>query len=144
LPDRILLKPGKLDDDERLIMQSHTIIGAETLEHVARRHGSAVTFLRMAIDIARHHHERYDGAGYPDRLAGENIPLAARIVAIADVYDALRSRRTHRPGLSHSVALQMMSEVSPGQFDPVLLRAFQRSAEHFERIFRELPEGTEF
>ena len=94
LPDHILLKPGKLDADERMLMQAHTIIGADTLKEVARQHGFALAFLQMAIDIARHHHERFDGTGYPDRLAGSDIPLAARIVAIGDVYDALRS-----PGL---------------------------------------------
>ncbi|MCS6977218.1 MAG: protein kinase [Gemmatales bacterium] len=140
LPDHILLKPGKLDPDERIIMQSHTIIGAETLKKVAKQHGSAVAFLQMAIDIARHHHERYDGRGYPDRLSGNAIPLAARIVAICDVYDALRCRRTYRPALSHSSALQVILEASPGHFDPVLLTAFQKCADEFDRIFREVTE----
>src|SRR5207237_3795905 len=77
LPDHILQKPGKLAADERIIMQTHTTIGADTLKAVAVQHGFAVAFLQMAIDIARHHHERYNGEGYPDRLAGNNIPLAA-------------------------------------------------------------------
>jgi response regulator RpfG family c-di-GMP phosphodiesterase/serine/threonine protein kinase len=140
LPDHILLKPGKLDPDERIIMQSHTLIGAETLKKVARQHGSAVAFLQMAIDIARHHHERWDGRGYPDRLQGNAIPLAARIVAICDVYDALRSRRTYRPALSHMAALQVILEASPGQFDPGLLAAFEKCADQFERIFQECQE----
>lgn len=138
LPDHILLKPGKLDPDERIIMQSHTIIGAETLKKVAKQHGTAVAFLQMAIDIARHHHERYDGRGYPDRLSGNAIPLAARIVAICDVYDALRCRRTYRPALSHSSAMQVILEASPGQFDPLLLQAFQKCADEFDRIFQEV------
>ena len=92
LPDDILLKPGKLTTDERVIMQTHTTIGAAVLQKVARKHPFAATFMQMAVDIARHHHERYDGAGYPDRLAGSAIPLSARIVAFGDVYDALRSR----------------------------------------------------
>jgi response regulator RpfG family c-di-GMP phosphodiesterase/serine/threonine protein kinase len=137
LPDHILLKPGKLDADERLLMQTHTVAGAETLERVAQRHGSAVAFLRMAIDIARHHHERYDGTGYPDHLAGEDIPLAARIVSIADVYDALRCRRSYKPALSHAAAVELITEKSPGQFDPLLLQAFQRCASAFEQIARE-------
>jgi response regulator RpfG family c-di-GMP phosphodiesterase len=138
LPDHILLKPGKLDDGERLIMQSHTIIGADTLMTVALRHGSALAFLQMAADIARHHHESYDGQGYPERLAGCDIPLAARLTTVADVYDALRSRRPYRPALSHAAACQVMTQISAAQFDPALLQAFQRCASDFEKIYREL------
>lgn len=142
LPDHILNKAGKLDPEERLIMQTHTTIGAETLQMVARRHGQAVGFLQMAIDLVRHHHERYDGSGYPDRLSGDNIPLAARILSLADVYDALRSRRPHRPGLSHTAALQVLFEVSPGQFDPLLLLSLRDCAPQFERTYREYQDGS--
>jgi response regulator RpfG family c-di-GMP phosphodiesterase len=138
IPDHILLKPGKLTPEERIIMQSHTLIGADTLTEVAEHHGTAVAFLQMAIDIARHHHERYDGAGYPDRLASTNIPLAARIVAIGDVYDALRSRRAYKPALTHAAAVQIMTHESPGHFDPALMQAFQRCADEFDKIFHEL------
>jgi response regulator RpfG family c-di-GMP phosphodiesterase len=138
LPDHILLKPGKLDPDERILMQAHTMIGSDTLQAIAREHGSAMVFLHTAIDITRHHHERYDGNGYPDRLAGTDIPLAARLVSIGDVYDALRSRRVYKPALSHSATLQVMTQASPGQFDPGLLQAFERCAPTFERIFREV------
>jgi response regulator RpfG family c-di-GMP phosphodiesterase len=138
LPDHILLKPGKLDPDERVIMQAHTVIGADTLRAVTKQHGSAMAFLQMAIDIAHHHHERFDGHGYPEKLAGNNIPLAARLVAIADVYDALRSRRVYKPALSHTATLKMMTESSNGQFDPALMQAFYCCAPQFERIFREL------
>jgi response regulator RpfG family c-di-GMP phosphodiesterase len=137
LPDHILLKPGKLAPDERILMQAHTLIGSDTLKEVARQHGFALGFLQTAIDITRHHHERYDGTGYPDRLAGNAIPLSARIVAIADVYDALRSRRVYKPALSHMAALQLMTEASPGQFDPGLVQVFQRCAPQFEKIFQE-------
>jgi response regulator RpfG family c-di-GMP phosphodiesterase/serine/threonine protein kinase len=139
LPDTILGKAGNLNVEERQIMQTHTTIGAETLQNVAKRHGSAVAFLQMAIDIARHHHERFDGQGYPDRLAGNDIPLAARIVAIADVYDGLRTRRAYKPALSHAAALQVMFEGSHGQFDPLLMQAFQRCAPQFEQICSEIP-----
>ncbi|HMC63648.1 MAG TPA: protein kinase [Gemmataceae bacterium] len=140
LPDHILLKPGKLDPDERIIMQSHTIIGSETLHEISKQYNFAVAFLQTAIDIARHHHERYDGTGYPDRLAGAAIPLSARIVAIGDVYDALRSRRACRPALSHNAAMQVMTETAVGQFDTLLLQTFENCATKFERIFREVPD----
>jgi response regulator RpfG family c-di-GMP phosphodiesterase len=138
LPDSVLLKPGKLTPEERLLMQSHTTAGAETLRAVARQHGAALPFLHMAIDIARHHHERYDGTGYPDRLKGDDIPLAARLVAVADVYDALRSPRVYKPAFSHAETVRVMTEASPGHFDPVLLRTFERIAPRFESIYREL------
>jgi response regulator RpfG family c-di-GMP phosphodiesterase len=137
LPDRILMKPDKLTAEERLLMQTHTTIGADTLHKVARRHGFAQAFLQMAIEITRHHHERYDGQGYPDGLAGDAIPLAARMVAIADVYDALRSRRVYKPALSHEATVNMMVAESPGHFDPALLRVFQGCAHRFDAIFCE-------
>jgi response regulator RpfG family c-di-GMP phosphodiesterase len=140
LPDHILMKPGKLDSEERMLMQQHTVMGSDTLSEVAQSHGHAMAFLQMAIAIARHHHERYDGTGYPDRLAGNDIPLAARIVAICDVYDALRSKRVYKPALSHAAALQVMSESFGGQFDPSLLQIFQRCASNFERVFKEYPD----
>jgi response regulator RpfG family c-di-GMP phosphodiesterase len=137
LPDHILLKPGKLTPEERIVMQTHTIIGAATLQKVARQHSFAGAFLQMANEIARHHHERYDSQGYPDQLGGDNIPLAARIVALGDVYDALRSRRVYKPPLSHATAVKMMGEEFPGHFDPTLARVFQRCAAQFEQTFHE-------
>src|SRR5690606_24963706 len=136
LPDHIVLKPGKLEPEERLLMQTHTSLGAEILRRVANQHGSALAFLTMAIDIARHHHERYDGQGYPDGLVANDIPLSARLVTIADVYDALRTPRNYKPALSHTTALQVMTDISAGQFDPLLLEAFKRCAPSFEQIFR--------
>jgi response regulator RpfG family c-di-GMP phosphodiesterase len=141
LPDHILMKPGKLTPEERILMQEHTTIGADTLQEVARQHGSAVVFLQMAIDIARHHHERFDGTGYPDRLAGTAIPLSARLVALADVYDALRSRRVYKPSLSHSAALQIMLAGSPGQFDPTLIPALEAAGPRMEVIFKDHTDG---
>ena len=139
LPDHILMKPGKFTAEERMLMEAHTTVGAETIAEVIKETGGgAAGFLQMASDIARHHHERYDGKGYPDRLAGDAIPLAARIVAICHVYDALRSRRSYRPALSHATALQLVLEGSPGQFDPVLLNVFQRCAPEFERITNDM------
>jgi response regulator RpfG family c-di-GMP phosphodiesterase len=141
LPDTILQKSAKLNNDEGLIFQTHTTVGANTLQQVARRFGAGVDFIHLAIDIARHHHEQYDGTGYPDRLAGNQIPLAARIVALADAYDSLRSRRPQRSGLPHLVTLQILLELSPGKFDPFLLGALQRCAHQFDRIFRDHPDN---
>jgi response regulator RpfG family c-di-GMP phosphodiesterase len=140
VPDHILLKPGKLTDEEHLVMQRHTVVAAETLRKVAQRHGFAVAFLQMAVEVARHHHERFDGTGYPDRLSGDTIPLAARILAVADVYDALRCCRVYKPALSHVAAVRMMVEEEVGHFDPALLAVFQRCALHFDRLFQELAE----
>ncbi|MEI7685718.1 MAG: HD domain-containing phosphohydrolase, partial [Planctomycetota bacterium] len=140
IPDCILLKPGRLTADERRIMETHTTIGATILEKVADRHPFARPFLRMAIDITRHHHERFDGHGYPDKLVGEAIPLAARIVAIADVYDALRARRVYKPALSHAEALAVMLDDSSGQFDPALLQIFRAGSDHFEQMYRRMEE----
>jgi len=139
LPDRVLLKPAALADDERMQMRRHTTLGADILQRICRRRGFDV-FLQMAIDVTRHHHDRWDGRGYPDHLAGENIPLAARCVAIGDVYDALRSRRPHKPALSHIAAVAVMIESSQGQFDPALLQVFQACASDFDQIFKTNPD----
>jgi response regulator RpfG family c-di-GMP phosphodiesterase len=139
LPDHILLKPGKLAPDERVLMQAHTTLPAEILAELSQEYGSARAFLQMASDVARHHHERHDGTGYPDRLAGAAIPLAARLVSIADVYDALRCRRSYKPALSHQAAAQLIHESSGTQFDPALVEIFRRCADRFKKTFEELP-----
>src|SRR5262249_30217941 len=102
VPDGILLKSGILDPAQRSQMERHTLIGYDILESLSREHGESLPFLGMAMAIVRSHHERYDGKGYPDHLQGENIPEAARIVAIADVYDALRRKRHHKSALPHA------------------------------------------
>ncbi len=138
LPDHVLLKPGKFDGEERAIMESHASLGADILAAVARQHGAPLAFLPMATDITRHHHERYDGSGYPDGLTGEAIPLAARFVALADVYDALRSKLVYKPGLTHAAARRLLLEGSAGQFDAALLVAFRRCEATFEQIFAQV------
>ena len=94
----------------------------------------------MSIDIARHHHERFDGEGYPDRLKGSSIPLAARIVTVCDVYDALRSRRVYKAAMPHAEVVQAITAGSATQFDPALVDCFQQCAGDFERIFAEVKE----
>ena len=137
VPDSVLNKPGQLTPEERAQMQAHTTIGADTLAEVSARYPFATGFFHTAIDIARHHHERWDGGGYPDRLAGDAIPLPARLVALGDVYDALRGRRIYKPALSHRTAVEQILERSPGHFDPALLAVFARVSEQFDRIFRD-------
>jgi putative two-component system response regulator len=138
VPAAILQKPGPLDVAERRIAESHTVIGAGILENAAGEIGCGGPFLAMARNMARFHHERFDGTGYPDRLAGEAIPLEARIAAIADVYDALRSSRRYKTAWSHERVLQVMLVESPGHFDPELLLAFERCAARFAEIFAPL------
>jgi putative two-component system response regulator len=139
LPDDVLLKPGKLTPAEHLLMESHTLIGDRILEALGREHGHSLEFLGMARAIVRHHHERYDGRGYPDRLTADAIPAAARIVAVADVYDALRRRRHHKAALSHVQAIEVINN-SPGQFDPTLLAALPLCADDWENIYRDICE----
>jgi response regulator RpfG family c-di-GMP phosphodiesterase/tRNA A-37 threonylcarbamoyl transferase component Bud32 len=140
LPDTILRNPGKLDAEQRLHMQSHTEVAAEELQKVAKKQGIATGFFAMAADVARSHHERWDGTGYPDHLAGDAIPLAARFLAIADVYDALRSRRMYKPALPHHTAVMTITEGSPGHFDPKVIAVFRRCLPQFDQAFREFAE----
>lgn len=123
IPDSVLLKPGKLTSGERALIEQHTVFGADTLRSI-RKHCVEDSLLDMSIDIAIGHHERWDGMGYPSGLAGERIPLAARIVAIADVYDALTSVRVYKASMSHEKALEIMQRGRGHQFDPALLDAF--------------------
>ena len=140
LPDSILCKTGQLTAAERSLMETHTATGSDILDALAREHGGSLAFLGMARSIVRHHHERFDGKGYPDRLAGEDIPPAARLVAVADVYDALRRKRAHKPALPHAETARYILQGSAGQFDPILLHAFEACQGTFERTFREIPE----
>jgi cyclic di-GMP phosphodiesterase len=123
IPDCVLLKPGRLSDHEFDIMKSHTLLGAHTLEAALANYPTA-RFLQMARDIALSHHERWDGRGYPHRLAGKDIPLAARIVAVADVYDALTSKRVYKGSFTHTVAREIILADSGSHFDPDVVEAF--------------------
>jgi putative two-component system response regulator len=140
LPEEVLLKPAALTVAERALVQTHTLIGDRILEGLAREHGSALEFLGMARAIVRHHHERYDGKGYPDRLAGAAIPAAARLVAVADVYDTLRRERAYKKALPHDEAVHILLRKSEGQFDPDLLKALSACHGEFERAFGEIKE----
>jgi putative two-component system response regulator len=133
VPDNVLLKPGKLDEREMKIMQTHAALGAQTLEaSLARFPG--VRFLEMARDIAQSHHEKWDGGGYPQGLKGEAIPLSARIVALADVYDALTSRRVYKDAMSHAQAHAIIVAERGKHFDPDVVEAFLATEQQFLAI----------
>ena len=133
IPDAILLKPGPLDQQEWKIMESHTLTGANILNN------SESPYLQLAVDIAKSHHERWDGSGYPHGLKREEIPLTARIMSICDQYDALRSRRPYKKPFEHKVTVKIITEgdgrTLPEHFDPDILNAFSTISDVFCDIF---------
>jgi putative two-component system response regulator len=137
ISDSILQKPGKLTVEEFEKMKSHTVIGADNLQLVFNNYPSNM-FIGMGIEIALYHHERWDGSGYPDGLVGKNIPLPARIMALADVYDALRSDRCYRKGLTHDQAKNIILEGDGKHFDPEVTKAFLRIERMFDKMELEL------
>jgi putative two-component system response regulator len=139
--DSILLKPGKLSDEEFLIMKTHNTIGATTLESVHKQYPHNA-FIEMGIEIARHHHEKWNGCGYPDRLAGEAIPLSARVMALVDVYDALRARRPYKEPFTHERALTIIREESGRSFDPRIVQAFWAVQEQFDAVCERLADRS--
>jgi putative two-component system response regulator len=124
IPDRILLKPGRFNAEEFEIMKTHTRLGKEAIEHAEEQLGMQVEFLNMAKEIAYSHQEKWDGTGYPEGLAGEAIPLPARLMAVADVYDALISRRVYKEGMPHERAVSIIIEGKGSHFDPDMVDAF--------------------
>jgi len=133
VPDRVLLKPGKLDSGERLVIETHTLVGERCLEAIEGHLGQD-GFLSLAKEICAYHHEKWDGSGYPYGLEGEQIPISARIVAVADVYDALRSRRPYKEAMTHEAAFDIILEGTGKHFDPSVVAALiQLSADFEER-----------
>jgi putative two-component system response regulator len=123
IPDHVLLKPGRLSDREFEIMKTHTTLGAQTLDSAVKAHPEA-TFLRMARDIALTHHERWDGSGYPNNLKGDQIPMCGRLVALADVYDALTSKRVYKDAFTHDIAREIILKDIGTHFAPEIVHAF--------------------
>jgi len=132
IPDSILLKKDRLTPDELQIMLKHATIGYEALKTASKDLGED-SFLKMALDITLYHHERWDGSGYPFGLRGTDIPLSARIVAIADVYDALTTARPYKKAFTHEESLDVMNKEA-NKFDPKLLNIFMGNAEEFNQI----------
>ncbi len=144
IPDNILLKPGKLDSDEFEIMKQHTTYGRETILTVERYLGESNEFLRFAREITYSHQEKWDGSGYPENLSGDAIPISARLMAVADVYDALISKRVYKPAFSHEEAIDIMRKGRGSHFDPDILDVFLRITEEFRDIamrYRQNEEG---
>jgi putative two-component system response regulator len=135
IPDKILLKPGKLTPEEFEVMKTHTVLGAETLGKVLDNYPNN-HFIKMGIAIARSHHERWDGRGYPDGLAKNNIPLSARIMSIVDVYEAIRSKRCYKPALPHDETCEIILKGSGSQFDPNITSAFWEIHDEINRIYK--------
>lgn len=134
IPDAILLKPGKLSDDEFKIMKTHTTLGKHAIEQAEKELGIVVEFLNIAKDIACYHHEKWDGSGYPSGLRGNEIPICARLMAVADVYDALISKRVYKEGMPHDKAVQIIIEGKGSHFDPDVVDAFLEVNENFQKI----------
>jgi len=133
IPDNILLKPGKLTDDEFEIMKGHAQIGADALSIAEKQLGSS-SFLEIAKEIALSHHEKWNGSGYPNQLSGESIPLSGRLMALADVYDALISKRVYKPAFSHQEAKEIIMKGEGSHFDPAVVKAFLAIEDKFVDI----------
>lgn len=131
--DSVLLKPGPLTDDERLEIQRHPQIAADTLLAIYQQMGDD-TLIALSVQVALYHHEKWDGSGYPFKFKGSDIPLSARIVAVADVYDALTSKRVYKDAMSHEQACATINEGAGSHFDPDVVCAFNAIADAFQAI----------
>jgi putative two-component system response regulator len=136
VPDRILLKPGRLEPDEFEIMKTHTTLGYEAIHQAEVDLGADLPFLRQAKEIALYHQEKWDGSGYPEGLKGDEIPISARLMAVADVYDALVSRRVYKEPMEHQQAREIMLKGRGSHFDPDILDAFVTLEPQFLDIAR--------
>jgi response regulator RpfG family c-di-GMP phosphodiesterase len=134
IPDHILLKPGRFTAEEFEIMKTHTTLGRDAIQHAENQLGISVDFLRLAKEIAYSHQEKWDGSGYPEGLAADDIPISARLMAVADVYDALISRRVYKPGMPHEQAVAIIREGRGSHFDPDICDAFLARHEEFRTI----------
>ncbi|MCJ1886460.1 two-component system response regulator [Pseudomonas sp. LA21] len=134
IPDYILLKPGRLTPEEFEIMKTHTTLGRDAIQHAEDQLGVSVGFLRLAKEIAYSHQEKWDGSGYPEGLAADDIPISARLMAVADVYDALISRRVYKAGMTHEQALEIIRQGRGAHFDPDICDAFLGNHEQFQAI----------
>ena len=143
IPDRILLKPGRLTPEEFEVMKTHTTLGRDAIQHAEDQLGINVYFLHLAKEIAYGHQEKWDGSGYPQGVATDDIPISARLMAVADVYDALISRRVYKPGMSHEQAVAIIREGRGSHFDPDICDAFLANAEQFRAIAEQFADSDQ-
>jgi putative two-component system response regulator len=143
IPDAILLKPGKLTDDEFKVMKTHTTLGRDAILAAEKLIDAPSSFLKLAREIAHYHQEKWDGSGYPEGLAGTSIPVSARLMAVADVYDALISKRVYKPPFPHDKAVAIIREGRDKHFDPHMVDAFLQIAEEFEDIASRFTDSDE-
>ncbi|MDD2742740.1 MAG: response regulator [Rhodocyclaceae bacterium] len=143
IPDYILLKPGKLTPEDFKEMQRHPAIGRDAIHAAEMRMGSGRSFLAVAKEIAYSHHEKWDGSGYPEGLIGEAIPLSARLMAVADVYDALISKRVYKSAMSHEAAVEIIRKSSGSHFDPLIVDCFLDDVDEFKRIAEKFTDNFE-
>jgi putative two-component system response regulator len=143
IPDRILLKPGRFEPQEFEIMKRHARLGYQALVNAEELLGQPVPFLRVAKEIALCHHEKWDGSGYPQGLVGEAIPVSARLMAVADVYDAVISRRVYKPEMPHEKAAAIIREGSGTHFDPAVVSAFFALEDTFKEIAKRYADDDE-
>ena len=134
IPDRVLLKPGKLTAEEFEVMKTHTTLGRDAISHAEDELGVEIEVLTLAKEIAYYHHEKWDGTGYPEGFAGEQIPVSARLMALADVYDALISRRVYKEPMPHAQAVRIIEQCRGKHFDPDVVDAFMALQDNFNAI----------
>lgn len=143
IPDRILLKPGRFEPHEFEIMKTHCQLGRDSIQHAEDQLGLEVEFLKYAKEIAYSHQEKWDGSGYPEGLSGEAIPISARLMAVADVYDALISRRVYKEGMSHEAAVSIIAQGRGSHFDPDITDAFLVLADQFQEVAKRYADSDE-
>ena len=143
IPDHILLKPDRLTEEEFAVMKTHPILGRDALVRAEILMDKPETFLRIAKEIVYAHHEKWDGSGYPEGLAGEDIPIAARLMALADVYDALISKRVYKEAMPHAEAVEIIRAGSGKHFDPAVVEVFLRLEARFTTIAQKIPDNQE-
>lgn len=140
IPDNILLKPGKLTPEEFKVIESHTLIGGDVINSLMVSNDDEDDYLKHCLDICRHHHERWDGNGYPDKLAGVKIPLSARIVSVVDVYDALANERCYKAAMSHEKSIEIIVGASGKHHDPIVVNAMLDVQDEFRDLKNKIHE----